>query len=420
MISFPGWMRAALASTALLAMQGCDAADTGGEADSVARVESAPTTTANPVGTLLVPPPGFMAAVTQSDKDGRDCPADATPFTAPLDFPSRYEGSDKARDDVNDQAEREYKRQSAPISAMERGLSQQVDDYMRSGREESLACALTLLRNWSSSNALMGQAITHTGKSVRKWAMGSVASAYLRLKFSVSRPLDRDPELQQAVETWLGNLGSRVMLEWQDAPLEKMNNHEYWAAWAAMATGVALNRRDLFDWSLKQFGTAMTQIDAKGFLPNELKRDTRALSYHNYALTPLTMIAAFAKANGVPPDAQAQAALDRLSGRVLDGIENPEAFLEKTGKKQVPIDVSERSKLAWLEPYCWTLTCTAPMQQRLNAMRPLKSYRLGGNLSDIFHPAPGAKRSSSRAAADPALSSESGRFPARPASRPMT
>lgn len=361
----------------LLVASGCHAADAEPRSGSgdITRVSAG-----------LRPPPGFFTAVIRSDKDRRDCPSDATPFTAPLDFPSRYEGSDKARDDVNEQAEKKYKRLIAPITALEKGLSRQVDDYMRAGHPESLACASKLLREWSSANALMGEAITHTGKSMRKWALASIAAAYLRLKFSSSQPLAADPEMVRTVEAWLDALATRVVSEWENQPLEKINNHEYWAAWAVMATSVALDRRDLFDWAMRQFATATTQIDDRGFLPNELRRDTRALMYHNYALSPLAMIAAFAKANGERPGGAQGEALERLARRVLEGVQDPEPFEDKTGKKQVVAELSARAKFAWLEPYCWTYRCGPIARAHLADPRPLKSYRLGGNLTAIFRP----------------------------------
>jgi len=359
-----------MALVASIVTQGCNAAGTAPGA----------------AGTHLVPPPGFTLAVVQSDKEIKACPSNANPFTAALDFPSRYEGSDKARDDLNPESERKYRELIAPISSLERGLSQQVDDYMRAGNVESLECAKKLLRSWSSANALMGQAVTHTGKSMRKWALASISSAYVRLKFSTSNPLASDPELVAAVDKWLETVARRVVEEWRDQPLEKMNNHEYWAAWGVMAASVATDRRDLFEWSIRQFQIAGTQVDGEGFLPNELARDTRALQYHNYALTPLTMIAAFAKANGQEPEKAQRDAMDRLSERVLAGMDQPDMFKRKTGDKQVTADLSEKSKLAWLEPYCWTFGCDAAMNQRLESMRPLKSYRLGGNLTEIFHP----------------------------------
>lgn len=332
----------------------------------------------------LQPPPGFAAAARSSDREPHACPQEAAPYTAALDFPSKFEGSDRARDDLNRQAQAEYQRRIAPISALERGISQQVDDYLRSANPQSLACALQLLDTWASANALLGPATTHTGMSMRKWALGSVAAAYLRLKFSASRPLREHAALVARVEPWLATLTQRVVQEWSNQPLEKTNNHAYWAAWSVMASAVALDRRDCFDWARAQLDTAIAQIDAQGYLHNELRRDTRALYYHNYALTPLAMLAAFTTANGAPPSPAQREALHRLSARVLAGVADPAAFEQRTGKRQVMKDFEQRSKFAWLEPYCWALDCAPAQRERLAALRPLKSYRLGGNLTEIF------------------------------------
>lgn len=336
----------------------------------------------------LVPPPGFAAPVKHKEREAQDCPDDAEPYTGALDFPSKYEGSDKARDDLNPRAEKKYRKLTAPISALEKGVSRQVEDYLRAGQEDSLRCALGLLTRWSQARGLEGDAKTHTGKAMRKWALGSVAAAYARLKFSATQPLRHDPATAERIEAWLARLAERVVADWNNQPIDKVNNHEYWAAWSVMVAAVALDRRDLFDWSAQQYRVAAAQIDGSGYLPNELKRDTRALYYHNYALTPLAMMAAFAKANGVDLAAQNQYALQRLAARVLAGIENPAGFEARTGNKQNVSEFAERSKFAWLEPYCWTLTCEPALMQRLSALRPLRSHRLGGNVTELFAPQP--------------------------------
>ncbi len=333
----------------------------------------------------LVPPPGYAVAVGHGKKDLRGCPQDAQPFTAKLDFPSKFEGSDKARDDRNPVAEKEYRRRIASITAFERGVSKQVDDYMRAGRPQALDCAIKLLHAWSSSGGLQGESTTHTGKSMRKWALGSVASSYVRLKFSPSKPLAVvDPDQIRAIEDWMSKVADQVVDEWRDQPLKKTNNHEYWAAWAVMAVGVALDRDDLFDWAVGQYHIAAQQIDANGYLPNELARDTRALYYHNYALTPLAMIAAFGKANALDLAAENNRALDRLAQRVLSGIDDPDSFEDKTGSEQVVSEFSESSKFAWMEAYCWIKPCDAAVQARLEHLRPISSTRLGGNVSVLF------------------------------------
>lgn len=336
--------------------------------------------------TTLVPPPGFRARVEESGK-GRACETMPQPYTGELKFPSKYEGSDKARDNLNPKANARYKAATAGITELEKQVSAMVGDYLEKGDPATLRCALDWMAAWARAGALEKPTTDHTGKSVRKWALASLASSWVRLKFSESRPLDAVPDQARDVERWFERLGKLVVDDWRDQPLEKINNHEYWAAWAVMATAVALDRRDWFDWSIQQYKVAARQVDAEGYLPNELKRETRALSYHNYSLGPLVMIAAFAKANGVDLQGENNRALDRLARRVLAGVENPRTFEARTGKKQELEELQEASKFAWMEPYCWLSRCEADVSKRIVGLRPIKAYRLGGNLTELFaHP----------------------------------
>lgn len=335
--------------------------------------------------TALVPPPGFTAPVQtrQGSEDAEECAKVPAPFTGKLSIPSKYEGSDKARDDLNPKAEAQYESMIGGIRALEREVSSMVSQYLRKGHPGVLDCTLTWLDTWAQAGALLGPAETHTGKSVRKWALATLASAYVRLKFSQSQPLRDEAQRARRIEGWFARLGEQVVADWDNPPLEKMNNHEYWAAWAAMATAVALNRRDFYDWALAQYRIGAKQVDADGYLPNELKRDTRALAYHNYSLGPLAMIAAFAKANGTDLG-DSREAMQRLADRVLAGVDNPKMFESKTGKKQTREGVHEPSKFAWMEAYCWTFSCDSTFTKRMDKMRPLKTYRLGGNLTELF------------------------------------
>lgn len=334
----------------------------------------------------LVPPPGFFAAAEPGGKKARECKAAPKPYTENLEFPSKYEGSDKARDDLNEKSYAIYKDKTARINTLEKEVSASVEAWLKGGQEASLQCALNLLDGWAQAGALQSRTTDHTGRAVRKWALGSYSAAWLRLKFSASRPLDAHAEQARRIEAWLDRLSAIVIEDWSGQPEEKFNNHEYWAAWAVMASGVALNRRDYFDWAVAQYRRAATQVDAQGYLANELARDTRALAYHNYSLGPLVMIAAFAHANRVELLPEGQGALQRLATRVLQGVDDPGSFAKRTGHTQNLADLGESSKFAWLEPYCWLRHCDGVASARLQAMRPLKTYRLGGNLTDLFDP----------------------------------
>ncbi|MBC9252004.1 poly(beta-D-mannuronate) lyase [Pseudomonas alcaligenes] len=334
----------------------------------------------------LVPPSGYYAAIGQDKGEAEHCSAPPKPYTAKLEFRSKYEGSDKARATLNKDAEQAFRASTADITTMERGVNQQVTRYMRGGQREQLECTLQWLGNWAQANALLSTEGNHTGKSMRKWALGSLASAWLRLKFSESRPLAPYAQQAQLIESWFARLAEQTVRDWSDLPLKKINNHSYWAAWSVMATAVALDRRDLFDWSVAQFRVAASQVDNDGYLPNELKRRQRALAYHNYSLPPLTMIAAFAEANGVDLREENHGALKRLAERVLEGVDDQDAFDERTGEDQDMDELEIHAKFAWLEPYCSLYACSAEARELKQDMGPFQTFRLGGDVTQVFAP----------------------------------
>ncbi|NGY04643.1 mannuronate-specific alginate lyase [Solimonas terrae] len=333
----------------------------------------------------LVPPPGYDAPVSHSGKS-EPCPAAPPPFAGTLDFPSKYEGSDSARDTLNEDADRRYKMLTAPITTMEKGATRLVDAYMDSGSPQTLDCVLGWYGSWADADALLGPAANHTGKSMRKWALASLSGAWLRLQFSSSQPLAAQAQRAATIEAWLGRIATQVRSEWsEDDPLSKINNHYYWAAWAVMATSVVTDRRDLFDWASGMYAIFARQVDADGYLPNEIKRQTRAAGYQVYAVTPVAMLAAFGKANHVDLASEGHDALQRAAERAVGAYDDPRAYEARTGKRQVLEGADEqRSKLAWLEAYCWTVPCTGAPAEKLASLRPLKNTRLGGDQTAIY------------------------------------
>ena len=330
---------------------------------------------------LLAPAGYSLPAVEQQAFKG--CPKPSAPVTGALDYPSKFQGSDAARDDLNRRAEAEYRQRTRPITALEKGINRLAEDYLRSGDIAAVDCAVAWLEQWAEADAMLGPATTHTGKSMRKWALGSVSAAYLRLQRSASAPLATHATRARQIEHWLGKWSEQVVAEWSDVEDQKFNNHEYWAAWAVMVTAVVTDDHDQFHWAIQMYRRAVSQVSAEGYLENELRRDTRALYYHNYALPPLAMIAAFAHANGVWLLDEANGGLGRLAENVIAGINEPRRFRQKTGSKQKPKRYSD-SKFTWLEPYCSLVTCRGALAEKLQASRPLENYRVGGDLTQLF------------------------------------
>ncbi|GFM58055.1 alginate lyase [Pseudomonas cichorii] len=314
------------------------------------------------------------------------CDAVPKPYTDKLVFRSKYEGSDKARATLNEESEEAFRDATKDITTLERGISKVVMQYMRDGRPEQLDCALNMLTTWAQADALESREFNHTGKSMRKWALGSMASSYLRLKFSESHPLANRQQQTQVIEAWFSKLADQVVSDWSNLPMEKINNHSYWAAWSVMATAVATNRRDLFDWAVKEYKIAAYQVDKDGFLPNEVKRRQRALAYHNYALPPLAMIASFSLANGVDLRNENNGALKRLGDRVLAGVKDPDDFASRGGTKQDMSELKKDPKFAWLEPFCSLYSCSPDVIEHKHEMQPFKTFRLGGDLTKVYDP----------------------------------
>lgn len=332
----------------------------------------------------LQPPPGYLRAVAQVQGKPRACPTRPQPYTGKLQFPSKYAGSDSARDQVNPKAALRYRELTDNVRLLENGVNKLVGRYLDTGQPDDLACVIRWLNDWAEADALLSTSYNHTGKSVRKWALGSVAGAYLRLKFSTSQPLKRHSREARTIEKWLGKLADQVVLDWNAQPMARRNNHQYWAAWSVMASAVVLDRRDLFDWSVSQYRQGMSQVDKDGYLPLELSRQTRALAYHNYAMGPLLMVAAFAQANHLDLREDNNGALQRMAQRLEAGLKDPQLFSAKAGYPQTLDDLQDNSRFAWLEPYCALYTCSPATDAWRRSLQPLTTYRLGGDVTQLF------------------------------------
>lgn len=334
----------------------------------------------------LVAPSGYYAPVRVKEHGSAFECVQVPPFKGVLDFPSKYEGSGPSRDILNPKADAEYQRLTAPIVTMEKSTVSEISKYIAYGQQAQFDCALDNLSAWARAHALEGDAGNHVGRSIRKWTLGSLASAYLRLQLSASAPMAGKSAQAKEIEAWISRLADRVMIEWPpDDPLDKINNHYYWAAWSLMAASVVTNRRDLYDRALLFYRTFEKQIAADGSLPNEMARASKALNYHAYSLQPLSMIAAFGKANGVDLGSEGEAALPTLVARVLEGVDNPDLFVASAGADQDLGKLDTKTGWSWIEPYCWAVGhCNDILGNRLTSGRPYSNTRLGGDLTSLF------------------------------------
>ena len=309
------------------------------------------------------------------------------PYRGNMIFRSRYEGSGHARDKLNIQAEQAYISTTKQFTQLQKFLASQTDAVIKEDPSQNrVNCILQTLETWANKSDILRHTDNHTGKAVRKWTLAAIASNLLKIDQIADQ---YDPKRFSKIKTWVGQIADQVVSDWSNLPLKKINNHSYWAAWAVMTSAALLDRKDLFTWSKNVFSTAMDQVDEKGFLPNELRRRSRARLYHNYALTPLVGIAVFLQANNVDPFQLNNGALERLSVVVIKSMDNPIFFEKVTGVPQVPIDLTAKGRLSWIA-MCSTLhhSSSTPLFKNILQLenRPLsfKSSRLGGDVRFIF------------------------------------
>lgn len=332
---------------------------------------------------LNVPPSFKMQVLGNVVKSKPKCEAFPKPYIGAMLFPSKYQGSDSSRDTLNKEVEKRYRSLTADIRALETLTSRWSDRYLR-GDLAARECAISMLEQWASENALLNESIDNMGQSVRKWALATVAINYLQFTEASSKQ-EISERSKAIIEAWLVKVAESVRDYYSDRPIRKVNNHDYWAAWAVMSASVAGSRQDLFDWSVSKLYEGIGQIDNNGLLPNELKRETRALSYHNYAMHPLIWLTVFSKVNGVNLSDKQSEALSSLINQTLAGLHAPSKFEKLTGYEQVTDGLISSHNLSWLEVWASTFPVTQEMDRYLIELRPMRSTRSGGNVSVLFN-----------------------------------
>lgn len=271
---------------------------------------------------------------------------DVPPHTGALQFVSKYKGSGRGRDELNKAAHEKYKAATAAITKLEKTLSKLSRWYVaeRYARHSIADCYLEILNHWAESKALLHADANHTGASVRKWALATISANYLVVRPGIAQDDSRLPVVTQ----WLTKLGQQVIREWSDRPTQKVNNHDFWAAWAMMATAVALDNKTFYAWSIFKYKEGVALVSSEGIIQKELSRRTRALAYHNYALSPLLFIAHFAHANGDDFLSAQDAGIRRLIHYVVSGLNDPDYVSEKLGYEQNLEGVYTPYGLAWI------------------------------------------------------------------------
>lgn len=340
--------------------------------------------TAPPVPPLVAPSQYGKEIAALQDADLYVCEAIPEPYTGPLNFSSKYEGSGKSRSALNKQAAEKYHQQTSRIFQFEKNLIRMSEQYIRTGEKKAANCLMLNIDLWAKSSALLSNDINQVGQSVRKWVLASAGIAYLKVMQSKPDYSFEDPGRQKRILNWFDVLSTEVIGYYSNRPLNKVNNHDYWAAWAVMVSAINLNDQARFNWAILKYRQGISQIDKEGILPNELRRANRALQYHNFAMQPLIMLSGFIKSNGAVLTDKEEEALVRLAERVVAGIQDNTFFENSTGVNQNTKNLDSSWSLAWLEPFTHYYDSDKVRNFKPTAVRPYFSTRLGGELTKLF------------------------------------
>ena len=179
-----------------------------------------------------------------------------------------------------------------PYTAFEHRITAGMNQYIATSNHAEAQCALAQLDTWAQSNALLDYPPRSQSWYQVEWTLGSAA---ITTSVLVNDPT-LDPAQLHRVITWLDAV-SRKDLTFERP--EDMNNHHYWRALAATATGVVASDDTLFHYGITTYKDAIAELDPAGAFPREMARHENAIHYQGFALTPLILIAEFASRQNI-------------------------------------------------------------------------------------------------------------------------
>lgn len=305
------------------------------------------------------------------------------PAMRDLSFDSIYEDDDPTASIVDPKKKEDYRIGMRTLNAYENRLTDMANDYALSQppRIKAAKCTLRWLYKWAVQDALLGK-VNSTGQSVRKWTLGSVASAYLQIKDEPAL----DASEKKRVEKWLSKVAYQVVEDFSADPTRRsrQNNHLLWAAWAVAATSAAVDDDTLFSWAMKRAQFGLSQVQEDGTLPLEMARARRALLYHVFSISPLVMMAEMGRENGVDLYGYNNHALHRLIFVTLNGLSSPSFFVQRTGHKQDYKSIVSSQGMAWLPVYMRRFDSPLAASWANKVPQPLYNRRMGGSTTLLF------------------------------------
>jgi len=339
-----------------------------------------------PPPTAALNPPFDVASVRQSVQKPYTKSFACTPPPAPvkdLFFESIYGKKKKENSSiVSPQAYKDYKEATKPIKALESGLAQTANRYVRTNppQPEIAHCVMSWIAHWAEADGFLGEA-NSVGEFVRKWVLSSISLAYIQVRDEPSI----QPHLHETVREWIHDIAKIVVRDYSEGThrSSRQNNHMYWAAWGVATASMAIDNREMFDWAMNHAKAGIEEIQDDGSLPLEMARGQKAYNYHHYAAIPLFLLAEAGMLNGVNLFTENDHGLRRLARLILENMDDQSYFVEKTGKVQNLDRTISPSNLSWMDIYHKYYKDPAAVYW-LDQYRPMKQSRAGGDVTLLY------------------------------------
>lgn len=282
-----------------------------------------------------------------------------------------------------------WKAAITPYQDFETTVSQlAAQDLVAPGSDAAL-CLLKLLKRWADGNALKKIDAKLTG--LQTWFQVESTLFAAALSYSVVREdITGHTAEMRKVEAWLAAVARRHLATKGARDGTCCNNHFYRRALYAATIGVLISDDELFRIGISAIYSALSEADAAGALPLEMKRQQYAAKYQVYATMHLAMIAQIAARQGYDLYAL------EVNGRRLGDLVNfalaallkPETAADAAHTpKQDAGFLDDAQYYGWLELLSSRPEWKDSVQALLAAQRPVFNRSLGGYMTLYFLPA---------------------------------
>lgn len=254
---------------------------------------------------------------------------------------SKYDQAFKSKSVIDEQAA-ELRRQALdPINEAIRRLDA-IAATTSTGNDGDSSCVARNVTAWAARQALTDMA-TSDANLTRDRFMAKITAIIDDLERK-NVLLSRDRQ----VRYWLQDIGEQTIAYYdlQAGPTSRRNNHRYWAGLAVARIGRILDDEHMLSWAVTSLDVGLCQVDANGFLPLELARQTKALDYHLFAYSALRPLHDLLQAEGHAEPGKCASGLARLQTRVETGLKTSASFEQATGYRQDPPSRTNRLAIA--------------------------------------------------------------------------